>query len=89
MSIHTRMESRSEREKDLLKYGRRMGREQVIEVAKKWLEVDGDPESLIEFLSDKCWYVEGLVTPLSKYASSCNCGGLEPVCPAHSGVGAE
>lgn len=28
MSIHTRMQPRSDREKDLLKYGRRQGREQ-------------------------------------------------------------
>ena len=62
MSIHTRMKPRSEREKDLLKYGRRQGREQVIEVAKEWLEFDGDPEHLIAFLSDKSWYVEGSLT---------------------------
>ena len=59
MSIHTRMKPRNGREKDLLKYGRRQGREQVIEVAQKWLEFDGDHDSLIEFLSDKSWYVEG------------------------------
>lgn len=67
MSIHTRMKPRSEREKDLLKYGRRQGREQVIEVAKEWLEVDGDPESLITFLSDKSWYEEGRVSPLALF----------------------
>lgn len=69
MSIHTRMKPRSEREKDLLKYGRRQGREQVIEVAQKWLENDADPNSLISFLSDKCWYEEGRVTHLSRLLS--------------------
>ena len=66
MSIHTRMKPRSEREKDLLKYGRRQGREQVIEVAKQWLEFDGDHNSLIAFLSDKSWYEEGALTYFEK-----------------------
>ena len=66
MSIHTRMKPRSEREKDLLKYGRRQGREQVIEVAKQWLEIDGEHANLIDFLSDKSWYEEGRVTPFSR-----------------------
>ena len=65
MSIHTRMIPRTEREKDLLKYGRRQGRFQVIEVAKEWLEDDGEHASLIEFLSDKSWYEEGRITPLA------------------------
>ena len=64
MSIHDRMKPRSNREKDLLKYGRRQGREQVVEVARQWLEYDGDHSSLIDFLSDKSWYVEGQWTPL-------------------------
>lgn len=63
MSVHSRMEPRSNREKDLLKYGRRQGREQVIEVAKTWLEMDGHHDSLIEFLKDKSWYVEGMEKP--------------------------
>lgn len=67
MSTHERMKPRSDREKALLKYGRRQGREQVIEVAKEWLEFDGDPDTLVGFLSDKSWYVEGYKTPLARF----------------------
>ena len=66
MGIHDRMKPRSQREKDLLKYGRRQGRNQVICVAEAWLEYDGDHSNLINYLSDKCWYEEGRITPLAR-----------------------
>lgn len=66
MGIHGRMKPRSEREKDLLKYGRRQGRNQVIAVAEAWLAYDGDHSNLISYLSDKSWYEEGRITPLAR-----------------------